>query len=129
MTLEEANFFWKTPRFCPPPLFPILFFEIKMARECRGFIKLEYLTGDIDFVRYPLVAEEFIIDSEGKLFDLGYEKIVFPKQLTEVLSKAKLLDLVRPSILFSNDLKLLKEVEEENRIDIIIYILANKFTW
>jgi hypothetical protein len=129
MTIQEANEFWERPKFCPAPSFPIILFEISGAKECRGFLNLLNLTGDVDFVRYPLVADEFIIDSNGGLFILAFDKIVFPLKLIEKLTKQKLLDLVSPCIIFSKDFELLQDVITDNSIETIINKIAIKFTW
>ena len=129
MTIQAANIFWENPPSCFAPLFPIIFFEILGANECRGFLELVNLTGDVDFVRYPLVAEEFIIDSEGNLFSLMYDKIVYPMKFVKKLSKNNLIDLVTPSVIYCDELKLLYEIKNESSIKLIVEKLANRFTW
>jgi hypothetical protein len=78
-TFDDAVAIWQS-RY-PAPVFPVLYFEIIRAEECRGFLQLEHAVGDIDFVCYSSGDHDIILDSLGRVFDLKFGEILYPNSV------------------------------------------------
>ena len=89
-TLEEVVLAWKHPKFCPPPQFPIIYLECENAFECRGFLEIEHLAGDVDFSGYPLRGSDLVIDSLG---NMCLEKSDFERYYSDIKVMIKILML------------------------------------
>jgi hypothetical protein len=127
--LSEMLKIWEAPPGCPAPIFPIVYMEIQKAEECRGFIRVEHLVGDVDIVGYPQRGDDIIIDSTGNMIKLGFDGFVVPQFLIKQLSIEELKENLMPSLTYTDDSELLSEIFNDLSVESIINIVANRFSW
>ena len=130
VSLNEVIQNWEDPINSVPPLFPVVYFEILKAQDCRGFIELLHLAGDWDFSGYPIGDEDIIIDSRGRVFSLGFDRFVFPNEILFKIQEKKVLDYFLPAICASGDIEFLKEIISiPRKIETIVDKVARRFSW
>jgi hypothetical protein len=127
--LSEIKAGWTDNLEFKYPDFPILYFECPFAVEMRGFLELEDLIGDVDFVGYKLRGDDIIIDSLGVLYKLGFERFVVPIKVEGQLDLDSIFKYVDPCLKRYNDQSLINELYAKRDIKEIIEMLANKFSW
>ena len=127
--LEDVILAWKYPANCNPPKFPIVYFEVEKAEECRGFLELTHLVGDPDFSGYPLHGEDIIIDSNGYVYKLGFNRYVFPEKELFKLTEQTILDYFLPAIYASKDINFFKKNMAQKEVENIVTKVAERFSW
>ncbi|THU40039.1 hypothetical protein FAM09_09135 [Niastella caeni] len=120
---------WNLPPNCPAPVFPLIYYEWLKGVECRGFIRLEHLIGDIDFVGYPLENDDILIDSLGRVFDLKFDEFVFPNSVIATWSEDELKQNIIPALNYNGNAEFEKQVLNEKNVADIISKMATFFTW
>ena len=128
-THEEMKSIWKNPSNCPSPIFPVIYLETPEAEECRGFIHLENLVGDFDFVGYSLRGEDILIDSVGKMIKLGFKEFVIPQLFIRQLSANELKKQLKPALDCINDPAFCHEILTTMTVEEVVKKIANRFSW
>ncbi len=103
--------------------------ECLKAEECRGFLKLEDVIWDIDFVGYPLSGEDILIDTLGRVFDLKFDEFLYPNAVIAIMSEEELKRNIIPSLKYSGNTEFEKEVLNEKNLTGIISKMATFFSW
>lgn len=126
-TIDDAVAIWQS-RF-PAPVFPVLYFEIIKAEECRGFLQLEHAVGDIDFVGYPLGDHDIIVDSLGRVFDLKFDEMLYPNSVISTWSVDDIKGNIMPTLKYAGNDQLTNEVLNEKNVAAIVEKMATFFAW
>ena len=120
---------WNIPPNCPAPVFPLIYMECLMAGECRGFLKLEDVIWDIDFVGYPLRGEDILIDTLGRVFDLKFDEFLYPNSVIATWSEDELKQHIIPALGYCGNKEFEKEVLNEIKVGDIILKMSTFFSW
>ncbi len=120
---------WENPSGCPSPIFPIIYMEIPKVKECRGFIRLENLVGDFDFVGYSLKGDDILIDSTGKMIKLDYQEFVIPFFFVKQFSLDELKQNLMQLLTYLNDPEFIEEILTTLSIEAIVNKIATRFSW
>ena len=127
--IEDVARAWQYPPRCPAPVFPVLYFEIVNAEECRGFLQLEHLIGDIDFVGYPLRGRDVLVDSLGRVFDMKFDEVLFPNEIIATWSEYEIKENIVTTLKFANNGQFANEVMNEKDVTAIVEKMATFFAW
>jgi len=128
-SLEEVIFTWMHPTNIPPPHFPIIYLECRNAFECRGFLEIKQVAGDVDFSGYPLRGEDVIIDSLGRMFGLSFERFVFPNKLIGQLIIDDIFCELGNVIKLEKDQNFIKDIKDAKAISDLVKLVADHYTW
>ena len=120
---------WNYPPNCPAPVFPLIYFEWLKGVECRGFLQLQDITGDIDFVGYSLENDDILIDSLGRVFDLTFDEFIYPKSVITTWSEDELKQNIIPALEDCGNKDFAKEVLDGKEVGDIIMKMATFFSW
>jgi hypothetical protein len=107
----------------------VLYFEIIKAEECRGFLELEHVVGDIDFVGYPLGDHDIIVDSLGRVFDLKFGEMIYPHSIIATWLEHEIKECIVPSLKYAGNEQLTNEILNEKNVTAIIQKMATHFAW
>ena len=120
---------WNYPPNCRGPVFPVIYLECLKAAECRGFLRLKHLIGDIDFVGYPLQGGEILIDSSGRVMDLAFDDFLYPNSVIATWSEKELKENIGPALKYSGNAELESRVLNEENVGVIVERMAEFFAW
>ena len=113
----------------PTPVFPVLYFEVIKAEECRGFLELQHAVGDIDFVGYPLEGHDIIVDSLGKVFDLKFDEMLYPNSIIATWSESEIKENVMTVLKFESNKQFVNEILNEKDVTAIVKKMATHYAW
>jgi hypothetical protein len=123
-SLETIARKWNNPPKCPAPVFPVLYFECIGAQECRGFIHLTNLIGDVDFAGYPLRARDILIDSLGRVMDCAFDKFLYPNSIIATWSVSEIKQNILPALKYSGNVEFEREILNDENVGNIVAKMA-----
>ena len=110
-------------------MFPLLHFECVGHLQCRGFIVLQDLTGDIDFFGYRRVNEEIIEDSLGRVYNMKFDDVVHPDSIVAIWSENDIKQNIMPALKYAGNEQFANEVLNEKNVTVIVEKMATFFAW
>lgn len=120
---------WTSKEQFGNPQFPIVYFECIGALECRGFLDLQDVIGDIDFSGYSGRGEDIIIDSKCRVYSLGFKSYIYPQRLIDKITKKDFARFLFPMLVFQNRKDLIEFIKHEDSCESIIMKMAIEFAW